>query len=235
MPMPDQTRIVAPGPDPRSVRADNGHVLQPPADWVLVPPGDAGLTRRIKAAGPTWSVQEKVGCKIFSRGVWAASIVEAARAQLAAERSTPEYARRREADSRRREREQADYVQTFRQAVLEFLGFHPRYVDLALKLAQAVTDHATPVGSGTVARTERIPVEHRAEAAVIAWMRHRTTAYEQMAIPRVKGKRREVRRMLAARSKALLDVYRVGGAADPAHCPLLRALPGGPNEHGGAI
>ena len=69
----------------------------------------------------------------------------------------------------------------------------------------AVADHATPVGSGTVARTKRIPVERRAEAAVIAWMRHQTTAYDSMPIPRVKGKRREVRRLLAQRSKELLD------------------------------
>lgn len=29
----------------------------------------------------------------------------------------------------------------------------------------AITDHAVPVGSGTVARTQRIPIERRAEAA----------------------------------------------------------------------
>jgi hypothetical protein len=95
---------------------------------------------------------------------------------------------------------------------------------VAERLAQAVTAHATPVGSGTVARTKRIPVEARAEAAVIAWMRHRTTAYEEMSIARVKGKRREVRRMLAARSKALLAGYRAGAAVNAAACPLQRAL-----------
>jgi hypothetical protein len=52
----------------------------------------------------------------------------------------------------------------------------------------------------TLARTKHIPVEQRAEATVIAWMRHKTTGYEGMAIPRIKGKRREVRRMLARRS-----------------------------------
>jgi len=46
---------------------------------------------------------------------------------------------------------------------------------LEKRLAQAVTTHATPVGSGTVARSRRIGVEERAEAAVIAWMRHQTT------------------------------------------------------------
>ena len=61
-------------------------------------------------------------------------------------------------------------------AVRSFLAFHGNYADLAEQMARAVTDHATPVGSGTVARTKRIPVEQRAEAAVIAWMRHKTTA-----------------------------------------------------------
>jgi hypothetical protein len=107
--------------------------------------------------------------------------------------------------------------------VVAFLGFHEVHADLADRLARAVTEHATPVGSGTVARTERIPIEQRAEAAVIAWMRHRTTAYDSMAIPRVKGKRREVRRMLARRSQELLQRYRRG---DPIgeDCPLGTAL-----------
>jgi hypothetical protein len=86
-----------------------------------------------------------------------------------------------------------------------------------------VTDHATPVGSGTVARTKRIPVEQRAEAAVIAWMRHQTTSYDSMRIERVKGRRREVRRMLAQKSKELLARYRRGESA-PDTCPLLMAL-----------
>ena len=222
--MPDQTRIFLPGPDDRSVRTASGEVLRPPADWVLVPPGDAALTRRLKAGGPVWAVQEKVGRKVFSRGVWAAgSRVEAIRKDLEAERATPAYARKREGDARRREREQGEYVQTFGAAVLEFLAFHPRYVDVAGRLARAVTAHATPVGSGTVARTKRIPIERRAEAAVIAWMRHQTTGYDDMVIPRVKGQRREVRRALAQRSKTLLERYRRGEPI-PAGCPLRKAL-----------
>ena len=72
--MPDQNRTIRPGPDARSVRTEDGKVLRPPADWELLPPGDAGLTRRVKAGGPTWTVQEKVGRKMFSRGVWAPSV-----------------------------------------------------------------------------------------------------------------------------------------------------------------
>jgi hypothetical protein len=103
-----------------------------------------------------------------------------------------------------------EYVEDFYEAVLTFLAFHPNHADIAARFARAVADHATPVGSGTVARTKRIPVERRAEAAVVAWMRHQTTAYESMKIPRIKGKRREVRRMLAQRSQELLGWCRRG-------------------------
>ena len=223
--MPTQSRIVSPGPDSRSVRTADGQVLRPPANWVLVPPGDPGLTRRLKASGPTWTVQEKKGRKTFSHGVWGdAATAERIKADLAAERATPEYAKKREADLRRREREQGEYVEEFTRAVSDFLAFHPRYAHLARRMAQAIAAHATPVGSGTVARTERIPVAERAEAAVIAWMRHQTTAYDHMVIPRVKGKRREVRRMLAEQSRRLLDAYRAGRDLDGERCPLQRSL-----------
>jgi len=222
--MPIQTRIVAPGPGDRSVRTADGQVLHAPADWELLPPGDAGLTRRVKAAGPTWTVQEKKGRKTFSRGVWApADRIATIRAELEAERSTDAYAKRRATDTARRERKQSEYVEDFRGAVLAFLNFAPCYAGLAEQLAVAVPQHATPVGSGTVARTQRIPIERRAESAVVAWLRHATTAYDNMKIPRIKGKRREVRRMLAEQSRRLLEKYRAGQAADQT-CPLRQAL-----------
>lgn len=213
-----------PGPTPNTVRAADGKVLTAPADWILLPPGDAALTRRVKAAGDHWVVAEKKGRKVFSRGVWAsAATIERIRAELEAERSTEGFAKKKEADARRREKAQVEYVEDFLEAVVSFLAFHQNHADLAQRLARAVTDHATPVGSGTVARTKRIPVEQRAEAAVIAWMRHQTTAYESMKIPKVKGKRREVRRMLAQRSKELLSRYR-RGEADGNECPLREAI-----------
>jgi hypothetical protein len=57
-------------------------------------------------------------------------------------------------------------------------------------------------------------------------MRHQTTAYETMTIPRVKGKRREVRHMLAPRSQELLARYRRGEPVSEG-CPLKKALAGG--------
>jgi hypothetical protein len=218
------TTSFAPGPAPNTVRAVNGQVLTVPRGWVLLPPGDAALTRRVKAAGEHWVVQEQKGRKLFSRGVWApAATIERIRAELEVVRSTESFAKRKEADARRREKAQTEYVEDFTGAVLSFLNFHRDHADLAQRLAKAVADHATPVGSGTVARTKRIPVERRAEAAVIAWMRHQTTAYDSMAIPRVKGKRRDVRRMLAQRSKELLARYR-RAEMNGDECPLRQAL-----------
>ena len=216
-----------PGPTPNTVCGADGQILTAPEGWILLPPGDAALTRRVKTAGDHWVVQERRGRKIFSRGVWAPAVtIERIRADLEAERSTEGFAKRKEADARRRDKAQAEYVEDFFGAVVTFLAFHENQAAIAQRMARAVTDHATPVGSGTVARTKRIPVEQRAEAAVIAWMRHQTTGYDGMAIPRIKGKRREIRRMLARRSHELLAGYRRGAPVGE-ECPLQRALAGG--------
>jgi len=221
--MEETTRNVGPGSSDATVKTSDGTVLQVPIGWELLPPGDAGLTRRVKAAGPSWTVQEKRGRKLFSRGVWApAAHIAAAKSALEQERSTDAYAKRRQAAATRRDREQTAYVDEFFIAVLECLNFDARYAELANRVAAAVAAHATPIGSGTVARTERIPIEQRAESAVIAWLRHQTTGYDDMKIERVKGKRREVRRMLADRSRKLLALYRVGQPVDA--CPLTQAL-----------
>src|SRR4051794_13424729 len=101
-----------PGPTANTVRAPDGTVRTVPDGWVLVPPGDAALTRGGRAAGESWSVAEKRGRKAFSRGVWAPTeTVARVRSELEAERATDAYARRREADTNRRERSQSEYVE----------------------------------------------------------------------------------------------------------------------------
>jgi hypothetical protein len=223
--MSDQTLTARHGPTDRTIRTTDGKVVPVPDGWELLPPGDPGVTRRVKAAGPSWTVQEQRGRKVFSRGVWApAATITAVRAELAVERADPAYARKREGAAKRREKAQSEYVEDFTAAVRNYLGFAARYAELADRLAVAVAAHATPVGSGTVARTKRSPVEQRAEAAVIAWLRHQTTAYDDMAVARVKGARREVRRKLAAGSKALLERYRRGEPVPPTGCVLERGL-----------
>ena len=222
--MAGQSHEVAPGIRERTVVFPGGRIEDVPDDWELLPPGDAGLTRRVKAAGPSWTVKEKKGRRTFSRGVYAsAATIARIREELDAERSTETYAKRRAADSRRRDQKQREYVATFQQAVFDFLRFHGRYSELAGQMAERIARHATPVGSGTVARTQRIPVEQRAESAVIAWMRHQTTAYDSMKIARIRGKRREVRRELAQQSRRLLIPYRAGDDVSRT-CPLLAAL-----------
>lgn len=223
--MPSPTQEVRPLSKPRHVVTLAGKVLVAPPEWSLLPPGDAALSRRIKEDGPTWTVIEMKGRKRFSRGIWAPTLrIEALRAELALERQDPAYEKRLAAGRKRRAKEQAIYAEDFEMAVRDFLSFHPHYAQEAQLLAGLIANHAVPVGSGTVARTERIPIEQRAEAATLAWMRHQTTGYDDMVIPRVKGRRREVRRMLAERSRHLLSKYRQGQPIDRTQCPLCRAL-----------
>jgi hypothetical protein len=220
-----ESLVLAPTADPRVFVAPDGTRHRAPEGWVCVPPGDAALTRRLKQAGPSWAVVEKRGRKTFSKGLWVpAGSVDAIKDALAAERSTDAYARKRQADTSRREAAQASYVATFEAEVAAFLAFSPRWAELGADIARRVAAHATPVGSGTVARTQRIPVAERAEAAVIAWMRHQTTAYDRMTIPRVAGKRREVRRELAQISRAVLDAHRRDAVHDPRACSLCAAV-----------
>src|SRR5437588_1628731 len=110
--MPNHT--FAPGPTATTVRSADGQILTAPEGWALLPPGDAALTRRVKEAGEHWVVQEKKGCKIFSRGVWApAATIDRIRAKLEVEWSTESYAKRKEADARRRDKAQVEYVEDF--------------------------------------------------------------------------------------------------------------------------
>ena len=228
--MPEQSRDVAPGLTPRTVRTAQGEV-RVPADWELLAPGDAALTRRVKQEGPSWTVSEKRGRKVFGRGVWApAERIARLRAEIAAERASPTYAMKLAAGRARAALAQVAYVEDFRGAVLHFLRFAPVHAAVADRMATAITAHATPVGSGTVARTVRIPLEQRAAAAVIAWLRHQTSGYDGMRIARVKGRRRIVRRELAEQSQRLLASYRSGEVVEAARCPLQLAL-GNPQQY----
>jgi len=223
--MPSQNRQVAPGPRAGTVTSAQNEILAIPAGWELLPPGDAALTRRVKQAGPTWTIQERRGRKVFSRGVLAPEErIERFKSELAVERADPSHAIKLAQSRKRRALEQERYEEDFSAAVRAFLGFAPLHAELAEALAGAIAAHAVPVGSGTVARTKRIPIAQRAEAATIAWLRHATTGYDDMQIPRVKGMRRDVRRQLAERSRALLQRYRRSEPVAAEQCLLRRGL-----------
>ena len=90
-------KIFRPGPRPNSVINEYDIIIAVPEGWSLLPPGDAGLTRRVKAAGEYWVVQEKKGRRIFSKGIWTATnTIEKTRLELEAERSTESYSKRKE-------------------------------------------------------------------------------------------------------------------------------------------
>jgi hypothetical protein len=219
------TREVRPFSTPGRVLSATGELLTIPAGWALLPPGDAALSRRLKADGPSWTVIEKKGNKRFSRGIWAPSDrIAALRAERAVERDDPTYQKQLDAGRRRRAAAEVAYAEAFRATIYAWLDFHPRYQLAAREMAERITNHAVPVGSGTVARTQRISIEERAEAATIAWMRHQTTGYDTMSITRIKGERRDGRRLLARRSHELLARYRQGLPITPDSCPLQAAL-----------
>ena len=138
----------------------DGESVTPPEGWEFVPSGDAGLTRRLKMAGECWVMVHRRRNRIEAVGLWtSARRAAAVRAELELERRDPARQRRLEADKRRREAKQAAYTVEFRNAVAAYLHFAERWSGLEAKLAAAVTEHAVPVGSGTVARTQRIPLE----------------------------------------------------------------------------
>ncbi|HAV12633.1 MAG TPA: DUF2293 domain-containing protein [Opitutae bacterium] len=220
-----ESLTVRPSTKPRHVVTQQGELLAVPDDWDRLLPGDAALSRRIKADGPDWTVKEKKGRKEFSRGIWApADRIAALQLARNLEKQDPAYQKQLDAGRARRAKAELSYVEDFTEALRSHLNFHPRYHLLANRLAGLISAHATPVGSGTVARTKRIPIEQRAEAATIAWLRHQTTAYDHMHIPTVKGARRETRRLLAKESKRLLDSYRNGTRIDVENCPLQKAI-----------
>ncbi len=216
-------QVVTPGKNGQLLN-EYGMPVTPPAGWSFLPAGDAGITRKVTAQKKYWRVQYKKGRKTISKGVWApAETIKQAQQTVSKVRTTDAYQRKRASDLKRREKKQEAYEGEFLEAVVQYLNFHASYQELAQRMAKAITEHAVPVGSGTVARTQLVPLEERAAKAVIAWMRHQTTAYDNMKIARIKGERRAVRRELAQQSVQLLKAYRTG-AFITENCPLLRAL-----------
>ncbi len=216
-------RIVKLGPN-GSLIGEKGERLTPPRDWIFLPAGDAGITRKVTAQGEFWRVLIKKGRRLISKGIWAPVLcIQQAQQDVKETRSTDEYKKKRVYDLHRREKKQNEYEIEFCKQVETFLHFHPKYKNMEKQMAKAITEHAIPVGSGTVARTAMIPVEERAARAVIAWMRHQTTAYDHIQIAHIKGERRAVRREFAKQSKAILSKYR-SGEIIYVNCPLRNAL-----------
>lgn len=221
--MDNENRIVKQGAHGELI-GQKGEILSPPLGWTFLPAGDAGITRKVTLKGVYWRVEVKKGRRTISLGIWAPeTTITEAKQEVKEIRVTDEYKKKQTYAVERREKKQVQYDAEFCRAVEDFLDFHSSYTELAKKLAKAVTVHFIPVGSGTVARTQMIPLEERAALAVVAWMRHQTTAYDNLKIARIKGERRAVRRSLAQQSVSLLARYR-DGLVTTEHCPLQKAM-----------
>lgn len=208
-------RIVKVGVNPHYYVGDQGEMLRCPKGWKLLPAGDAAVTRAVKKLGPTWVIKERRGRRMCSKGVLApANNILLAQETVATKRSAPTYQKQLEQSRARRQKKEMEYVEDFAFEVAKFLNFAEDYRKLGQDLSRLIAIHATPVGSGTVARTKMIPIEERAKRATMAWFRHQTTEYDRMKIARVKGKRREVRRSLGADSFELLQQYRTNQVVD---------------------
>ncbi|HLN72009.1 MAG TPA: DUF2293 domain-containing protein [Prolixibacteraceae bacterium] len=219
----EQIRIVKPGAEGK-LTGEKGEPLTPPSGWTYLPAGDAGVTRKVTSKGQYWRVEIKKGRRTMSLGIWAPkATIENAVKEMQQTRQSDQYQKKLSYAAGYREKKQTQYQDEFLQAIKDFLGFHPSYKEMEHQLAVAVTAHAIPVGSGTVARTQMIPIEKRAQLAVIAWMRHQTTAYDHLSIARIKGERSAVRRTLAQQSESVLMRYRQGMALQTG-CPLKKAL-----------
>ena len=126
-----------------------GQALTPPAGWIFVESGDAGLTRRLKAAGDYWVMVHRRRNRIEAIGLWiAADVVQEVKAGLEAERSDQSHLKKLEAGKKYREAKQEKYEVEFRNAVLSFLAFAGKWSAFAEKFADAVTVHAVPVEGG---------------------------------------------------------------------------------------
>ena len=223
--MPTETRTFLVTKSDRRLKDKAGKVFSVPAAWENLPAGDSSGTRKVKSLGPPWSGKEKGGGKTLSHGVWAGKEKgEETKRRVEAKRADPKHQKKFAQAKVRREEKEGVFGEDFQQAITKFLNFDEKYKALVEQLAVLVKEHAVPVGSGTVARSSSVTLDDKAALAVMAWMRHQTSSYDSISVPRVKGARRELRRQIARQSERILAKYRSGDDVDFRVCPLCQAL-----------
>ncbi len=150
--------------------------LRVPEGWVLVPSGDPFLTREVKK-GPHWILLKRRKRYTAALGVFC-PMVRLGLAERRREETAESRARQRRLGSTSRERAEERYRDEMEQTVLHFLAFRPEHTELAREIARGAVTQATPVGSGRVGRTRKLPVAQRAELAARAYVRRRRTDFE---------------------------------------------------------
>ena len=151
--------------------------LSLPDGWVFVPSGDAFVTREVKK-GPHWVLLKRRKGYTATLGVFcpetSLAAAERRRVETAASR-----ARQRVVGRASRERAEERYRAELENAIINFLAFKPKHEALAREIARGTVAQATPVGSGRVGRTRKLPLSQRAELAARAYIRHRHTDYDE--------------------------------------------------------
>ena len=151
--------------------------LSLPVGWVFDPPGDVFVTREVKKG--TYRVLLK-----RRKGYTATLGVFCPEANLAgAEKrwdETAEYrAWQRAIGQSLRERAEERYRAELEEAIIDLLGFRLQHAAMAREIARGAVAQATPVGSGRVGRTRRLPLSQRAEFAARTFICHRHTDCEE--------------------------------------------------------
>lgn len=227
-PLETMTLVVAPGPEADTFLFE-GRVLRPPEGWARLPPGDAMATRRVKAAGPSWTVKARRGRRLISKGVWAPqSHIDDVLKEVEAYRESDAFERQRASAERAREAREALRGESLRDAVRRHLAFHPRHASFEARVVEATLrwEAARPQKKAPKVPATAAGWAREAERVVTAWMRHQTTGYDRLRLPRghARAKRREARRKLEEQGQRLLNPYRLDQPVAPESCPLQRAL-----------
>lgn len=161
--------------------------VEAPEGWELLPAGDAFVTRRVKAAGPYWSLwRPRDRSHRYRRLVGLLAPAAAiARARSEALETAERRTGRRARGAEYRARQEVDYRAELAEAMVAFLDFDPRYAELAQRIASEAAGRAAEVGSGRVGRTRTLSLEERAALAARALIRHRYTDYEDRLVAEV--------------------------------------------------
>ncbi|GAA3490097.1 DUF2293 domain-containing protein [Streptomyces cremeus] len=178
--------------------ADLGHL-------VLLPRGDAALTRRAREGSSLWAVvvRHNKRRKRYERQGLLVEEAALARAESACLADAEARSRRRDRDAARRAAEDVTFTASFTAAVLAlFPGCPPGR-------AHAVAAHTSQRGSGRVGRSAagRALDEAAVTAAVRASVRHVDTPYDALLMAGIP--RHEARARVSAAAEEVLTGWRI--------------------------
>lgn len=157
-----------------------GTIIRVPEKWTFLKAGNPLFTRRVKSRGEYWIYKNREGRYSRIIGLLAPStIIEEEHKKVEQEQGSETYLRRFQAQRRRQNRQEEQYSEELKAAMIRYLDLAPEYTELAHNIASEAAYQATEVGSGRVGRTRSLSLEEKARLAVRAYIRHKYTGYEK--------------------------------------------------------